>query len=231
MAKKPKAVLKVTSKSAAKNVDDNLSPKDAQEKADFINSHVGHAKPALAEVVVQQFSGWAMFSLYAHDASECGVDAGFEGFSTDKDCKAFFIEHKKLLKDFYKPKTAKAKKAAEQEDLLSGLDAVKPYPFSDADIAEVFGSKSKVVIEEEEDTPLLVDDDYDDVDIEVKPVLAVKKDVDITVWLARNAAQHMVDAYANLHTGRFDTDEEEELPVVAEDDLDSASDDCDDDGE
>lgn len=217
MATKPKVVLKTTSKAVAKAIDENLSAKDLRDKTDFMENHVGHAKPLLADAVIKQMGGWSVFSLYAHDATDCGIDFGFKGFSKDNECKAFFNENKKLLKDFYKPMTAKAKKAAEA--VVNDQAASRPQPFSDDEINEVFGSKSKVVVEEEVDTPLLVDDDYDDVDIEVKKVVAVKQDVDITVWLGRNAAQHIADAYTYLHSDRFDADVIEEK-VVAEDDMD-----------
>lgn len=211
MASKPKAALKTTSKTIAKAIDENLSAKDLQEKTDFMENHVGHAKPLLADAVIKQIGGWSVFSLYAHDVTDCGIDFGFKGFSKDNDCKAFFNEHKKLLKDFYKPMTAKAKKAA--EEAASEQAALRPQPFSDDEIAEAFGTKAKIVVVEE-DIPLLVSDDYDDVDVEVKKVVHVKQDVEITVWLTRNAGQHIADAYTYLHSDRYDADIVEEKAVV-----------------
>ena len=224
MASKPKTVLKTTSKAAAKVVDIDLSAQELKEKTDFMENHVGHAKPLLSDAVIKQMGGWTLFSMYAHDASECGVDLGFKGFSKESECKVFFSENKKLLKDFYKPKTAKAKKEAEQADLLGSLNNSIQQPFSETEIAEIFGSKAKVVVENEPDTPLLVNEDYDDVDMEVKQPASVKQDIDITVWLARNAAQHMVDAYSYLHSDRYEADIVAQETVVDELDEDLVSD-------
>lgn len=217
MATKPKAALKTTSKAVSKVIDEDLSAKDLQEKTDFMENHVGRAKPLLADAVIKQMGGWAVFSLYAHDATDCGIDFGFKGFSKENECKAFFNENKKLLKDFYKPMTAKAKKAAEA--VSSEQVGPRPQPFNDNEINEVFGSKSKAVIEEEVQTPLLINDDYDDPDVEVKKVVAAQQDIDITVWLARNAAQHIADSYSHLHSDRYNADITDEKAVF-EDDLD-----------
>ncbi len=203
MARKPSATLKTTSKSLEKELDSELSEREIAAKSDFTTNHVAQAKPLLAEAVIAHFGGWSMFSLYAHDANECGVDAGFRGFSKDSDCKAFFLEHKKLLKDFYKTKTGKAKEK-EQADLLDAPTPIMENSFTQDQIDAVFSSKAKTADTES------ADEDEGDI---------ATSDKEIMVWLARNSAQHMVGCYAQLHQDRFAPD-----PIIESIDADEGDD-------
>ena len=204
MASKPKAPLKTASKATAKVVDENLSAADLAAKDDFINNHVGDIKPAFAEAVVHQIGGWRFFSLYAHDVAECGIESGFKGFMKDADCKAFFADNKKLLKDFYKPKVRKTK-AMIDPDLFVDAGDVEPQPFSEQDIEAVFSSKAKA---DEIKAAQLADDDYSENNErgDFHESRHEKQSKDITVWLACNAAQQVFDAYAGMYADRFDDD-------------------------
>lgn len=213
MASKPKAPLKSASKATAKVVDDNLSDNDIKNKADFINNHVGGIKPAFAEAVIHQIGGWRFFSLYAHDVAECGVGSGFKGFLKDAECKAFFNDNKKLLKDFYKPKSkSKIAKAADKNDLFGCPVPDMEPPFNEQDIEAVFASKAKA--EEIKAAQASSDDDYSD-DSEGDDFHELRHDKqnkDITVWLACNAAQQVFNAYAGMHPDRYKDDEKVDVP-------------------